>query len=238
MDSSRPTVSVIIPCWNNELHIAAAIDSARSQTFEPLEIIVVDDGSTDGSPAIVDSYGSPVARIVVEHGGQGRARNHGARLARGDHLAFLDADDLWTPRKLELQLAAMTEPPGAAVAFGRVRQFFSDELGRDDAPRPMPAAEAAGVLTSALICRKDTFFGLGGFSEDRTIGETLMWHSRLRDSGTRVVRVDEVVVHRRIHGSNAGIEGRRSGNTQWPSAIKQMLDRRRAEGLEPDPFPR
>lgn len=224
------TVSVIIPTWNSARYLAAAITSTLEQTHPVHEVLVVDDGSSDESAAIAESFGVPVRVIRQPHGGQGRARNHGARLATGEWLAFLDADDLWLPGKLALQLAATLHAPGTDIVFGRVEQFFSPELGRTGQPGPLGQAEQSGLLPSALCCRRDAFWRYGGFAEDVTMGEMLAWYSRARDDGAAFGSVDDVVVRRRIHDANTGIT-HRDQRQQFNTVIKQMLDRRRAAAL-------
>jgi glycosyltransferase involved in cell wall biosynthesis len=105
-------VSVIMAAYNGERYIAESIQSALDQTFAGLEVIVIDDGSTDGTAAVVKAMAAKDPRVVYLHqanGRQGKARNNGIRNARGDVIAFLDQDDLWVPHKLEVQLAAMAE---------------------------------------------------------------------------------------------------------------------------------
>lgn len=103
-ETRRPTVSVVIPCYNAEAFIEETIRSAMSQTFPPEEIVVVDDGSTDNSAAIAASSGPLVRVISQENQGVSIARNRGFKEAKGEWIAFLDADDLWEPTKLEEQL--------------------------------------------------------------------------------------------------------------------------------------
>lgn len=102
---ARATVSVVIPCYNGAAYLRETLESALAQTHAPLEVIVVDDGSTDDSAAIAESFGPPVRVIRQENRGESAARNVGVRASRGDWIAFLDADDLWDPCKLEAQLA-------------------------------------------------------------------------------------------------------------------------------------
>jgi glycosyltransferase involved in cell wall biosynthesis len=101
-------VSVVIPCYNGARFLREALESALRQTHAPLEVIVVDDGSTDDSVGIAEAVGSPVRVIQQAHGGESVARNRGIEEARGDWIGFLDADDLWEPTKLERQLEAAT----------------------------------------------------------------------------------------------------------------------------------
>src|SRR6185503_15656269 len=105
--STPAAVSVVVPTHNGERYIAEAIDSILAQTVPPAEIIVVDDGSIDEGPRIARSYDAPVSVLHQANAGAAAARNTGIAAATQPYLAFLDHDDLWTPRKLELQLAAL-----------------------------------------------------------------------------------------------------------------------------------
>jgi glycosyltransferase involved in cell wall biosynthesis len=124
------TISVVIPTYNHAPHVSEAIESALAQTCAPLEVIVVDDGSTDETPRALERYGNRIRGIRQANGGVGAARNTGVAAASGTHVAFLDSDDLWHPRKLELQLARFTADPtlglvhcGIATVDGSGRQI-------------------------------------------------------------------------------------------------------------------
>lgn len=107
--SNSHTVSVIIPCYNAAPFLCETLNSVLAQTYQPLEVLVVDDGSTDESAAIADSYGPPVRVIRQENQGESVARNRGIEEAQGEWIAFLDADDVWKPEKLEKQVAEIAE---------------------------------------------------------------------------------------------------------------------------------
>lgn len=105
-------VSVVIPAYNAERFVAEAVRSALRQTYSPVEVIVVDDGSTDGTPQVLDRAADERLRVLRQpNSGVGRARNRGIEAARGGYIALLDADDLWLPDKLERQVAALEEHP-------------------------------------------------------------------------------------------------------------------------------
>lgn len=113
-----PTVSVIIPAYNAEKTIAQTIRSIQAQTFSNFEIIVINDGSTDGTVSMVNAIADPRIKVFsYENGGLPVARNRGMTRATGDFISFIDADDQWTPDKLELQLQALQNHPEAGVAY-------------------------------------------------------------------------------------------------------------------------
>lgn len=115
---SSPLISIILPVFNREHCVRAAVDSVLAQTCRDFELIVVDDGSTDGSRKILESYGDKIHLIVQKNAGCGSARNTGLRMARGQWIAFLDTDDTWRPEKLETQMKFLGQY-GAKVCFSR-----------------------------------------------------------------------------------------------------------------------
>ena len=115
---SAPRISVVIPAYNAAPYIGSAIDSVVGQTYKDLEIIVVDDGSVDNTAGVLQTYGSKIRYVHQENQGVSAARNYGIRIARGELIAFLDADDLWFPEKLELQTEFLSAHEEAALVFG------------------------------------------------------------------------------------------------------------------------
>jgi glycosyltransferase involved in cell wall biosynthesis len=128
-----PTVSVIVPTWNRADLIGETLRSVLAQSHRPAEVIVVDDGSTDATAEVVSAFAPAVRYLRKPNGGVASARNHGAREATGTWLAFVDSDDLWHPRKLELQVAALSAVPAARWSL-----TGCDVIGSDGAPFPGP----------------------------------------------------------------------------------------------------
>jgi glycosyltransferase involved in cell wall biosynthesis len=133
---TSPAVSIVIPCYNGERHLAETLESALASTGETVEVIVVDDGSTDGSRGIAARYASRGVRLIEGgHRGAGAARNAGIRVARGEFLQFLDADDLLSPDKIASQVAILRAAP-RSVATCAWLQFTRDIRTASGGPRP------------------------------------------------------------------------------------------------------
>ena len=226
---SLPLVTVIVGAYNAERYLAEAIDSVLAQTHPRLELIVVDDGSTDGSGRIAESYGDPVRCIRQENGGMAAARNRAIPEARGDYLAFLDADDRFPPDKLERQLAVFEGQPELDVVYGHVTEFLSPDL--DEAARALlraPEHDVPWPTPNLMLVRRESFLRVGLFSTELKVGIGVDWHARANELGLRSAVPPIVVLERRLHAENNGIRQRES-KPQYLHVLKAALDRRRAE---------
>jgi len=225
------SVSVIIPAYNRQTYIAEAVRSALSQSQSPLEVIVVDDGSTDGTRQVLEQFFSEVRYEVQPHCGAGAARNRGAELASAEFLAFLDADDMWPPHKVARQLEAFRLRPDLDMVYGQVRQLHDgpEWLSGISETAPDLSQSIPGYAAGALMVRRDAFFRVGPFSLDLKIGEFIDWYARARELGLRETCLPDLVLFRRIHASNQGIVERAS-RSDYAKVLKASLDRRRALG--------
>jgi glycosyltransferase involved in cell wall biosynthesis len=121
---SRPVISVIVPAYNYGRFLRECLDSVFVQTFRDIEVIVIDDGSTDDTPGILESVSEPrLKHFRIPNGGISGARNAGLRRAPGEFVAFLDADDRWRPHKLETELAMLRAEPSVGVVFSDFVRF-------------------------------------------------------------------------------------------------------------------
>lgn len=203
MNAAR--ISVIMSVRDGASFLADAIDSLLLQTRPPDEVIVVDDGSSDATPAILARY---AGRLHVERRppiGCAAALNHGLSRASGDLVAFHDADDLWMPCKLELQLAALGERPDVDAVGGHVEQFLT--IGAATRrftfdPGPLP-----GVTLPCLLLRRSLVEQVGPLDEAFGTAAALDWIARLSQS-TEVLMLGEIVLRRRIHGENVSVTAR------------------------------
>src|SRR5262245_14462630 len=157
-------ISVVIPVYNGAPYLGKAIKSVLRQSIPVLEVIVVDDGSTDDSADVAGSFGEPVRVVQQANSGPAAARNSGIQHAGGDFLAFLDADDLWTEQKLEWQLRALRQPPYPDVVYGMAEEFHSEELD-DTARRSIRALKSIQVahVAGAMLISSENFHRVGLF---------------------------------------------------------------------------
>lgn len=221
------SVSVIVPVFNDAAYLGEAIESILRQTRAPSEIIVVDDGSSDDSPRVASSFGGRVTLHCREHAGAGAARNYGVSQAKGDLLAFLDADDLWHHDKLARQIDVFREQPSTEVVFSHLEHFYSPDLDPLDRKRfACPAGAIPCTTAVAMLVKRLAFDRVGNFDDSRKLGEVVDWSVRARDQGLVAVLLKDVLVRRRIHAGNTGIT-RASDRRDYVSIVKAALDRRR-----------
>jgi glycosyltransferase involved in cell wall biosynthesis len=206
------SITVVIPAYNASRFIAATLESVLSQSLPADEILVVDDGSTDDTAAVAESFGAPVRVFRRPNSRQGASRNFGVQQATSEWIAFIDADDLWEPTKLERQMQDLFRHAGADVSYtAHVRFSQEGETIRfrgSAPPRFAPAKNirkalfgSATFLTSSAIIRRSTFLALGGFNNQR-IGEDWDLWLRLLHGGAKFVSCSEPLLLYRIHGSN------------------------------------
>jgi glycosyltransferase involved in cell wall biosynthesis len=204
-----PTISVVVPAYNEERYVAEALDAVLAQTFAPLEVIVVDDGSTDGTVGVVRGYGDRVLLIQQENRGCPGAFDTGFRQAAGEFVALCPADDIWEPWKLEWQAGALAQHPEVDVAFGAAQRFG---LASGDHVRP----ERTGVLDGdwfgrqmyprnliadpSAVVRRSLYLDLGGY--EPLVGEDYEFWMRALAAGATFYFEARLVVRLREHGGN------------------------------------
>lgn len=196
------SVGVVVPAYNAERLLADALRSIFRNACVPLEVVVVDDGSTDRTLEVASAF--PVRLVHIAHGGVAAARNAGWSLVESEHLAWLDADDLWPDGRLERQLRILTGDPAIDVVYGRVQER---QLHQDGTEGPLGPARV-GHLPGCMLIRRKSFASVGGFDETLSVGEFMDWLVRSRAHQLREAMLDDTCLVRRIHGQNLGIVGR------------------------------
>ncbi len=217
-------MSVIIPCYNGEAYLAEALDSILSQALDGIEIIVVDDGSTDGSVAIARSRGANVKIVQQERRGGAAARLAGICVASGEFLAFCDADDVWSPDRFPAQQKFL-ETSGSGACCGLSQSFLTPELrGVQQENWTLPPVYFRTF--GSLLIRREVAERIGQLPTD--IPDLhIPFFAALEDLGVKVNRFDRVVGLRRVHRANTS----RQGGLQFSGyarAIASVLERRRS----------
>ncbi|MBN2083951.1 MAG: glycosyltransferase family 2 protein [Anaerolineales bacterium] len=217
-------VSVIIPVYNGGRFLAEAIESVFAQSYRTVEVIVVDDGSTDDGAKVAQGY--PVRYYFQRHRGPGAARNLGIRRARGGFLSFLDADDVWMPGKTTGQMRMLADRPQLDAVFGWMEQFADG-----DAAPPKTRFIGTimnGIHAGAMLVRSESFARVGLFAAGLRIGEFVDWYARASEAGFASAVLPEVVVRRRIHEGNL-MRGGGVDKSEYARILKTALDRRRSK---------
>ena len=237
-----PTVSVVIPTYNRAGLVGHAIESALAQSFADREIVVVDDGSTDGTMAALARFGSKIRVVRQENGGEAAARNRGIREASGTWVAFLDSDDLWEPDALERLVQASAAHPGAGLVAMKARAILADGTrtarvhgkkspGPSFTTRSLLWGDAGGVLMPMV--RRDLLLAEGGFDESlRQATDCDMW---LRLSfRTEMIALDAPLLLCRVHPENASAD--KTVNAAMWLRILDKLARAEPEWVAANPW--
>jgi len=229
MLTHRPLVSVILIVRNGERFVLDAVHSIAAQRWEPLELIIIDGGSTDGTVALLSALPYPWIRLIAQDGiGIPSAWNQGIRAARGDFLAFMSADDYWTEGKLVRQMALLLAQPTLSYSlchftyelFGGCappRGFHVDLLGRS----------LVGRIMETLVARRDVFDVVGMFDERFATAEDVDWFARANERSTSYAIESAVGLIKRLHDGNASMNA--AENTpRLLSVLRNSIQRRRA----------
>jgi glycosyltransferase involved in cell wall biosynthesis len=196
-----PLVSVVVPVHDGERFLAAALESALAQDYPRLEIVVVDDGSTDRSAAIAAGY--PVALVGQPNQGVASARNAGVAATSGALIAFLDQDDEWLERKVSRQVAALAAHPSAGFVLTRTQIVLEPGTPPPEWLDEASLAEPSdAAIPSALMVRREIFERVGGFDPSYRFVCDADWLARAKDAGVEWTTVDESLVRYRIHAHN------------------------------------
>jgi glycosyltransferase involved in cell wall biosynthesis len=224
-----PLVSAIVLAFDCERYVGEAIDSVRAQTHENVELLFIDNGSSDGTREVAASKGAEIAAHIEPNRGICPGRNVGLALARGEFIGFLDGDDLWAPDKIERQLAVLNSDPAPDFVLGQVSEFASPELGQEAAASlPVRPEPREGQVVSAMLAPRRTWNRVGPWTEEYVHADGLDWFLRAERAGMRGAQVDRVVLQRRIHGQNTSLV-HPEAREEWTRLLKDRLDERRLE---------
>jgi len=225
---TRPLISCIIPAHNAERFLGEAVESALAQTYQPIEVVIVDDGSTDSTADVAGSFANTVRYVHQANAGASAARIRGIEATTGELIALLDADDVWLPEKLDRQATEFVRRPELDALFTYVQNFWIDEL-REEAERfkdhriarPLP-----GYVGGTMMVRRSAFERYGPF-ELLHHGEVTEWILRARDAGATIDILPDVLTRRRLHQSNLSRVLQDRSRDQFLHIVKAHLDRER-----------
>jgi glycosyltransferase involved in cell wall biosynthesis len=222
-----PAVSVVIPVYNGARFLGEALASALGQDLPPLEVIVVDDGSTDATAAVAAGFAG-VTYLRQENAGVAVARNTGIAAARGELIALLDADDVWLPEKLRLQAEHLAAHPDEGTVCAHYENFLVPGTSRPAwmTERQLAEPQVGGI--SNFVARAEAFRRVGAF--DPRDPSDIDWGLRARAAGVTMGVVPRVLYRRRVHAGNMTYTA--DGAAMRFRALRASIARKRA-GEEP-----
>ena len=222
------TVSVIMTVHNGEKYLHESINSILSQTRKVDEIIIVNDGSTDGTSDVLAQFNDKILVLNQEKSGIARGWNRGVQSATGFYISFLDSDDYWPTNKIERQLGIMSSNSEISISFGYVKQFYSPELSAEERiVKRCPEKPEPGFSSGTMLIRKKDFMSVGLFNPKWSKGIFSDWFLRAKDLDLSMHMDKTTFLYRRIHLNNHGILKREKYN-DYVRMLKESLDRRRS----------
>jgi glycosyltransferase involved in cell wall biosynthesis len=231
--SFLPTVSVILVVKNGAQYLEESLRSVLAQDHRPCEVLVLDDESTDETEAIARQFAPEGARFIRNHPPLGIAgsRNRGIQLARGEVLAFTSHDDIWVSHKLRKQAECLVAQPELDYCIALVRPFLDRSITVPPAgfPSDLLGADVPGYLIETLVARRSAFERAGYFDCSFQQADDTEWYARARDRGLKMEVIDEVLVHKRLHGNSTTYSAARARQSRHEilRVVKETLERRR-----------
>lgn len=220
-------ISAIMTVYNGEAYLREALDSILAQTYPSVEVIVVDDGSTDQTADILASYGDKITWQHQPNQGQGAGRNSGLAHATGELVAFLDADDIWVADKLEKQMQLLGKQRKLAMVFGLMKVFVSPELSEQRKQELKGDGDVLrGYSSGTILVWKDALLKAGLFPTHVRVGEFIDWYTRAKHAGLTEAMLEEIVMLRRLHNHNTGVL-HKDQRRDYLRVLKDSLDRKR-----------
>jgi glycosyltransferase involved in cell wall biosynthesis len=219
----KPLVTCIIPAFNGERYIESAIESVLNQTFKNIEIIIIDDGSTDNTPNLIEKFNGKIRYIRQSNSGSAVARNLGISKASGDFIGFLDSDDMWDKNKILFQLECFENNPGIEACLCNIKILNEKEKGILD--------DQYVIVTPYTVCsiliKTETVKKVGYFNVNLKFGEDTDWFMRIRKLDIPVKILKDTLVYARLHKDNLTNSFNVRSRDEIFSKIKNKLDERR-----------
>jgi glycosyltransferase involved in cell wall biosynthesis len=226
---TEPLISCVVPVYNGSRYLAETLDSIIAQTYKLIEVIVVDDGSTDLSAEIARQHSTGIRVYAQANAGPAAARNNGISHANGEFIALLDADDLWHSEKLERQMNRFRERPELGFCVTHVEHFWIPELEAEKKSfegshmtEPLP-----GYNGSTLLARSNAFTKVGKFCESMAHTSETDWFLRAGEAGVPGELLTDILVRRRMHYTNRSRVRSSNSTEEYLRFIKARLDQKR-----------
>ncbi len=233
----RPLVSVVMPIFNGQQYLAEAIQSVLNQSFADFELIVIDDGSVDGSRKIVQEFMATAPQtslLCQENGGVSAARNSGILASNGRYIAFLDQDDRWTPEALQIQVSYHQSHP--EIGYTLAHQICFLEAG-SRAPAWFHLQQVnvphVGYLPGTLMVNRPLFDTLGLFDTKYPISSDADWFARAKDANIPTHTLPQVILERRIHNENQSQQSQQIHGELF-QLLRASIKRKRQQQHESD----
>ena len=219
---NNPLVSIILPLYNGKKFIESSINSVLSQSYDPFELLVIDDGSSDGGDGLVPA--DPRIRLFHrQNAGVAASRNFGISQAKGTYLAFIDQDDYWYPEKLQLQMQVLLNDPEPGYVVTLMHNHLVGTTQRPAWLKPeLLTEDPVGLLPSTLVVRRRIFTKIGIFTENLVNASDLEWFIRARKAGVQMRIVNQVLLQRNIHEDNCSHDNN-TGKREMFSILRQKI---------------
>ncbi len=219
-------ISVIIPVYNGERFLKESIDSVFNQKYKNIEVIVVDDGSTDKSAQIAKSY-ADVRYLYQTNQGPSVARNTGIEESTGNFISFIDCDDIWYPEKLKVQIEYLNKHSNIGFVFAHRRMKIEKNIDNPPWYKEKLFTNDHPVLgASAILVRRKIYTKIGGYNPNYRFGENAEWLTRAKDAGVEMTILPKTLLELRVHERNQTyhLDEMRSNILK---ALKGSIDRQR-----------
>ena len=222
----NPLASIVVPVFNGEKYLDAALQSILDQDYRPIELIVVDDGSTDDTAGIAHSY-EDVQYIYQENQGPSAARNAGIWVAHGEFISFLDADDRWTPDKLTVQIGYLQMHPDVDFVVAKRRMVIEEGVEKPSWYQDRVFEKDSSCFgAGALVARKTAFDKVGLYNTHYRFGENAEWLARAKDAGVNMAVLPQTLLISRVHENNQ-THHQDEMRANILKALKHSIDRKR-----------
>ena len=226
MNPSPLSLSIIMPVFNGAAFLPEAVKNIKQQGYQPLEIVIVDDGSTDETARIAAEFKDRVNYVYQTNQGPSAARNKGLEIAGGEIIGFLDVDDQWPEGTLQVMMDNFNQHPETEIVMGKVKNWWVRDDKREEFSAPY-----IGVNIGAALFRKEVFAKIGNFDPNLRYGEDIDLFMRAREQGVKTMALDRVTLIYQLHQTNM-TRGKNPVALNVLKALKKSLDRRREQSAE------